>query len=64
MFRNNTINNNMNTIDITINNNNNNNSINNYSLYTLKLADFGFALRGRRSIIDNINVGTPLYMPP
>ena len=30
----------------------------------LKLADFGFAIKGKKSIIDNISVGTPLYMPP
>lgn len=32
--------------------------------HKLKIADFGFAIKGKKSIIDNISVGTPLYMPP
>ena len=31
---------------------------------TLKIADFGFAVKGKKTLIDSMNVGTPLYMPP
>jgi serine/threonine-protein kinase ULK2 len=30
----------------------------------LKIADFGFAVKGKKTLLDNISVGTPLYMPP
>lgn len=30
----------------------------------LKIADFGFAIKGRKTLIDAMSVGTPLYMPP
>jgi len=31
---------------------------------TLKIADFGFAVKGKKTLIDSMSVGTPLYMPP
>lgn len=31
---------------------------------SLKIADFGFAIKGKKTLIDSMNVGTPLYMPP
>ncbi len=31
---------------------------------TLKIADFGFAVKGKKTLIDTMSVGTPLYMPP
>lgn len=30
----------------------------------LKIADFGFAVKGKKTLIDSMSVGTPLYMPP